>query len=115
MQSPQEIPVENPRENRITAWGATAWSLGVVFGVFSGGALLLTQAIHHLPQSVSVVFFLTCLLAILWMSLVWNLRPRRSWPVGRQILWGSVFAVMTGILLSSSLPWYFHWVLQFGH
>ncbi len=115
MQSPQEVPIDNPRENRITAWGATAWSMGVVFGVFSGGAFLLSEFFHHFPYSVVIIFFLTAVLALLWLSLVWHLRPHRSWTAGRQILWGSVFAVVTGILLSSSLPWYFQWVLHFDH
>lgn len=115
MPSPQEIHAENPRDNRITAWGAIAWSLGLVFGVFASSALLLSQAIRPLPPSATIVFFLTALLTILWMGMVWPLRPHRSWPVGRQILWASVFAVATGVLLSSSLPWYFHWVLRFSH
>lgn len=115
MQSPQEIHADNPKENRMTAWSAVAWSLGLVFGIFASSALFLSQAIRPLPASATIVFFLTAILAVLWMGLVWNLRPRRSWLVGRQILWASVFAVATGILLSSSLPWYFHWVLRFSH
>ncbi|MHB1611080.1 MAG: hypothetical protein ACYCT0_05250 [Sulfobacillus sp.] len=114
MQQQWERQPDNPAENRITTWSAITWSTGLVFGLFSSSALAISTKVRAVPAPMIWVLLLTTILSALLLSLVWALRPRRTWAVGRQILWGSVFAVMAAIILSSGLPWYYHWLQNFS-
>ena len=114
MQQQWERQPDNPAENRITTWSAVNWSGGTVFAGFSAFWLVLALLHPDKPAAMLWVLLLTLILSVLWLNIYWPLRPRRSWAVGRQILWASVFMVAAAIIVSSVVPWYVHWLNHFS-
>lgn len=106
---------DEARKARQTTLSALLWTSALLVGSMSGGALVADAATRRpTPQSAVVVLALTALAAFLGLSLFWDLRPSRSWPLPQLILWVSVAMVWLSLAGSWAVPWYFHWLAGFA-
>ncbi|MCL6561568.1 MAG: hypothetical protein K6U87_01005 [Firmicutes bacterium] len=106
---------DEARTNRRTTFSAVAWTSALLVAVASGGTLVVDAASHRfLARGAVIVLALTTLLAILGLSLLWELRPTRSWSLSQLLLWLSVAMVWVSLAASWFVPWYFHWLAGFA-
>lgn len=100
-----------------TAVSAVLWTTAALFAAAGGETLLWTGLVRRVfwPDAAATISILTVAAAVALSRLIWGLRPLKHWPLDRLLLWCSVAAVWSGLLVPWPVSWFSGWILSFPH